>query len=184
MNRARIASAVLLAVLCSCDHEQSTAPSSTTATTTHITVPSPSNTITGFQALQDAPAAPDPVETQTPTTARPSTTTSSSTSETTRTDAYYANCDAARAADAAPILRGEPGYRPALDRDDDGIACENDSTPAPETSVSAESTSTTADTLPASSTTLATTTESTAAAVSSTTDTTSASSSTSSTSSG
>ena len=37
---------------------------------------------------------------------------------------YYPNCDAARAAGAAPIRRGEPGYRPALDRDNDGIACE------------------------------------------------------------
>ena len=30
----------------------------------------------------------------------------------------------ARAAGAAPIHRGEPGYRAELDRDDDGIACE------------------------------------------------------------
>jgi uncharacterized protein with LGFP repeats len=37
---------------------------------------------------------------------------------------YYANCDAARAAGAAPIYRGEPGYRSALDRDADGVACE------------------------------------------------------------
>jgi len=38
--------------------------------------------------------------------------------------AYYANCAAARAAGAAPHRRGQPGYRPALDRDGDGIACE------------------------------------------------------------
>jgi hypothetical protein len=37
---------------------------------------------------------------------------------------YYANCSEARAAGAAPIRRGEPGYRAALDRDDDGVACE------------------------------------------------------------
>lgn len=37
---------------------------------------------------------------------------------------FYANCAAARAAGAAPIYRGQPGYRPALDRDGDGIACE------------------------------------------------------------
>ncbi|MFC5139613.1 thermonuclease family protein [Actinomycetospora rhizophila] len=36
----------------------------------------------------------------------------------------YANCAAARAAGAAPLLRGQPGYRAALDRDDDGVACE------------------------------------------------------------
>lgn len=35
---------------------------------------------------------------------------------------YYQNCNAARAAGAAPIRRGEPGYRPALDRDGDGVA--------------------------------------------------------------
>ena len=37
---------------------------------------------------------------------------------------YYANCTAARAAGAAPIMRGEPGYASKLDRDADGIACE------------------------------------------------------------
>jgi endonuclease YncB( thermonuclease family) len=37
---------------------------------------------------------------------------------------YYPNCAAARAAGAAPILRGEPGYRSRLDRDNDGVACE------------------------------------------------------------
>jgi hypothetical protein len=38
--------------------------------------------------------------------------------------AFYPNCDSARAAGAAPIHLGEPGYRPPLDRDGDGIACE------------------------------------------------------------
>ncbi len=38
---------------------------------------------------------------------------------------YYKNCAAARAAGAAPIQRGEPGYRSALDRDDDGTACDS-----------------------------------------------------------
>ena len=37
---------------------------------------------------------------------------------------YYKNCAEARAAGAAPIYRGEPGYREKLDRDNDGIACE------------------------------------------------------------
>lgn len=40
------------------------------------------------------------------------------------TNVYYANCDAARAAGAAPLHRGDPGYRSALDGDDDGVACE------------------------------------------------------------
>ena len=38
--------------------------------------------------------------------------------------AYYPNCKAARAAGAAPLYRGDPGYREELDRDRDGIACE------------------------------------------------------------
>lgn len=38
--------------------------------------------------------------------------------------AYYANCAAARAAGAAPLYAGSPGYRAALDRDNDGVACE------------------------------------------------------------
>ena len=39
-------------------------------------------------------------------------------------DAYYPNCTAAKAAGVAPLLRGQPGYRAALDRDNDGVACE------------------------------------------------------------
>ncbi|MGW0039555.1 excalibur calcium-binding domain-containing protein [Gordonia sp. NPDC003376] len=38
--------------------------------------------------------------------------------------AYYKNCQAVRDAGAAPLYRGQDGYRPALDRDGDGIACE------------------------------------------------------------
>lgn len=37
---------------------------------------------------------------------------------------YYPNCAAARAAGAAPIYRGQPGYGTHLDRDGDGKACE------------------------------------------------------------
>lgn len=39
-------------------------------------------------------------------------------------DIYFANCDEVRRAGRAPIYRGQPGYRPGLDRDKDGIACE------------------------------------------------------------
>jgi hypothetical protein len=37
----------------------------------------------------------------------------------------YANCDAVRAAGAAPIYAGQPGYSSRLDRDGDGVGCEN-----------------------------------------------------------
>lgn len=58
------------------------------------------------------PPAPAPRTTSAPTADAPSG------------GAYYRNCDAAEAAGAAPMLRGQPGYRGPLDRDDDGIACE------------------------------------------------------------
>jgi hypothetical protein len=37
---------------------------------------------------------------------------------------YFRNCDEARAAGVAPLYRWEPGYREAMDRDYDGVACE------------------------------------------------------------
>ncbi len=40
------------------------------------------------------------------------------------TSVYYANCAAVRAAGAAPLYEGDPGYRSQLDRDHDGVACE------------------------------------------------------------
>jgi hypothetical protein len=55
--------------------------------------------------------------------AAPSTTTTSP-APTTGSSVYYPNCRAACEAGAAPIYRGQPGYRPPLDRDNDGIACE------------------------------------------------------------
>lgn len=37
---------------------------------------------------------------------------------------HYRNCFAARAAGAAPVYRGQPGYGGHLDRDNDGVGCE------------------------------------------------------------
>lgn len=57
----------------------------------------------------------------------PENTSVSGTTNTTQppnSQAYYANCTEARNAGAAPIYQGSPGYREALDRDRDGIACE------------------------------------------------------------
>lgn len=36
----------------------------------------------------------------------------------------FASCAAARAAGAAPVYRGDPGYSLKLDRDNDGVGCE------------------------------------------------------------
>nr|WP_230281895.1 excalibur calcium-binding domain-containing protein [Croceicoccus sp. Ery15] len=40
------------------------------------------------------------------------------------TSVYYRYCSEAQNAGAAPLYRGSPGYRPDLDADGDGIACE------------------------------------------------------------
>ena len=40
------------------------------------------------------------------------------------TERYFRNCTAAHAAGVYSIPRGAPGYRPALDADNDGLACE------------------------------------------------------------
>lgn len=37
---------------------------------------------------------------------------------------YYRNCTAVRAAGAAPVRAGDPGYARHLDRDGDGVGCE------------------------------------------------------------
>lgn len=37
---------------------------------------------------------------------------------------FYDNCDDARAAGAAPVHQGDPGYGPHLDADGDGIGCD------------------------------------------------------------
>ncbi|MBP6748149.1 MAG: excalibur calcium-binding domain-containing protein [Xanthomonadaceae bacterium] len=42
----------------------------------------------------------------------------------TRGGGVFANCAEARAAGAAPVRRGDPGYGPHLDRDGDGVGCE------------------------------------------------------------
>lgn len=52
------------------------------------------------------------------------TATSLAASATSRPTAYYRNCADVRAAGAAPLRRGAPGYRAELDGNDDGVACE------------------------------------------------------------
>ena len=40
-------------------------------------------------------------------------------------DVYFSKCAEARAAGLAPLYAGQPGYRPGLDGDGDGVACES-----------------------------------------------------------
>lgn len=64
------------------------------------------------------PAQLVPTVTARPATAAPRATTKPAPA------AYYANCTEARAAGVTPLREGQPGYRSALDRDGDGVACE------------------------------------------------------------
>lgn len=47
-----------------------------------------------------------------------------STSSGTESSVFYSGCREVRAAGAAPLYRGQPGYRAGMDGDGDGIACE------------------------------------------------------------
>ncbi|MFC0315826.1 DUF1524 domain-containing protein [Gordonia phosphorivorans] len=76
------------------------------------------------ESAEDEPTAP----TRTPTEAAPPRTTERPRplvqTPTPGPNAYYPNCSAARAAGAAPLHVGDPGYSSKLDRDGDGVACE------------------------------------------------------------
>jgi hypothetical protein len=82
-------------------------------------------TVTQTQTVVPTSVIPHGGMSSSPTSSSPSTSSTSTTTTTTPTPpVYYKNCAEARAAGAAPIYRGQPGYRPGLDRDGDGIACE------------------------------------------------------------
>lgn len=68
--------------------------------------------------------APLPTPTPTPTPKPKPKPKPARTQEAEPTAVYYRNCDAARAAGAAPVRRGDPGYASHLDRDGDGVGCE------------------------------------------------------------
>ena len=68
-----------------------------------------------------APAEPRPVP---PAAAPPAPAPGVAPAPPASTAVYYANCAAARAAGAAPLRAGQPGYREQMDGDRDGVACE------------------------------------------------------------
>lgn len=70
-----------------------------------------------------AGATPEPSASETGVTPIPSDPVASPV-PTTGGSVYYATCAAAKAAGVTNIHRGDPGYRPELDRDNDGVACE------------------------------------------------------------
>ncbi len=111
--RYRVAVGVLLLVLLAmvgCEgNDEPTLPQATTTTT----------------SLTTTTALPTTTTTLAPTT----TTAARRVTPTTRATpdggpVYYSNCSEARAAGAAPLYRGQPGYGSHLDREGDGVACE------------------------------------------------------------
>nr|WP_251858470.1 DUF1524 domain-containing protein [Herbiconiux sp. L3-i23] len=83
--------------------------------------------ISGFTPIP-APPAPEPAPVVAPAPApvveAPPAQTAPAPAPAPVADAFYANCDAVRAAGAAPIYAGQPGYSRKLDRDGDGVGCE------------------------------------------------------------
>ncbi len=95
----------------------STVTESVTATTvvteTAVATETVTQSSTGTQSSSEArQTAPQRVVTPEPTTKAP------------QRDVHYKNCREAKAAGAAPLHRGDPGYSSDLDRDGDGVACE------------------------------------------------------------
>ena len=86
----------------------------TTSTVVQTTTVAPPTTVAPATTVATTPA--------TTRATTPATTTRAT--ATTAPSVYYANCTAARAAGAAPVRRGQPGYGSHLDRDNDGIGCE------------------------------------------------------------
>lgn len=81
-------------------------PTPTPTVAPPVVAPVPAAPVPLVQAPEPAPAPEAPVPAAPPASA------------------YYANCSEARAAGAAPIYAGQPGYSRKLDRDGDGVACE------------------------------------------------------------
>lgn len=78
--------------------------------------------VTETQTMTETVTAPAPQPTQQP--APQPTATYGAVPDTGGGSPYYANCSEAKAAGAAPLYAGQPGYRAGLDRDNDGVACE------------------------------------------------------------
>jgi hypothetical protein len=98
----------------------STLPATTTTTAPPTTTTVPPTTTTTAPPTTTTTAA--PTTTVAPTTTAPPTTVPPTTTPV--PDVYYEDCYAANEAGAAPIYEGQPGYRPELDWDGNGIACE------------------------------------------------------------
>ncbi|MEV0114661.1 excalibur calcium-binding domain-containing protein [Streptomyces sp. NPDC050844] len=89
-----------------------------------VTVTEPGPTVTETEDASEPAATETPTEETEPPEEPDATIPEPTAESSTPQDVYYENCDEARAAGAAPLYAGEPGYSSDLDRDGDGVACE------------------------------------------------------------
>lgn len=102
-----------------------TATATATVTATETAMPEPAATVTVL-ATRTVTAEPA-VDTDTRSDTESDTGSATGSDEGSGSggdDVYYQNCTAARAAGAAPVRAGDPGYGRHLDRDGDGVGCE------------------------------------------------------------
>jgi micrococcal nuclease len=99
-------------------------PTPTPTPTTEQASPSPAQTDDDDNVRRPAPVAPAVAPERDPEPAPPPAPAPPPKEEPEPESVYFKNCTAARAAGAAPVHRGDPGYGSHLDRDDDGVGCE------------------------------------------------------------
>lgn len=119
--RAMLAALAIVAFV-GCGTEQAPSSDNTTTTarassTTALSLPQVVTTAAPKGLVGTVPPATDPPDTDPPETSPPKTSPPTP-------SVYYSSCADAKAAGAAPLYRGDPGYRSGLDRDNDGVACE------------------------------------------------------------
>lgn len=125
---AAIAAALCTSLVACADQEDPKPAPTSTAPRPTPTTPSPKPTPTRPSPTSTPTPTPSPTsEDATPTEAAalPTKAEAEEPPEPVEPEVYYSNCSEVRAAGAAPIRRGQPGYSSKLDRDGDGIACDN-----------------------------------------------------------
>lgn len=98
--------------------------SSPSATPSPSISPSPKPATQIITSTQPSKIAPSPTKAKEPVYVPDPVIASEPAYEPAPSSVYYKNCAAARAAGAAPVRRGQPGYGKHLDRDGDGVGCE------------------------------------------------------------
>lgn len=113
-------------------HQQASAGDGPAPSTTGGTVPTTlaTTTTTAPPTTTTVPATTTTVATTTttapPATAPPTAPPTTPATTTTTEDTSFRSCRSAWLAGALPLVEGDPGYGPHLDRDGDGEACERD----------------------------------------------------------